>query len=155
MNCFSVNRCETPARHEPLGGCGNLLQFGGWKPPQRSAARLAICSAFLAVVWLLVLPAIGSRPGLRRKIQMLDARGIDASALFYTDLEMMRGEIVGRKWALGHEGQQPRCLGTAMPPFSNNWAILRPVVERGKSLRSVRRTHLTGRERVECGRPAT
>jgi hypothetical protein len=41
------------------------------------------------VGWLIVLPAIAARPATSAYLQRLDEQGIDASAMFYTELEMM------------------------------------------------------------------
>lgn len=43
----------------------------------------------MAVVWLVLLPAAGRRDALRRAIDSRERRGIDASAMFYTELEVM------------------------------------------------------------------
>ena len=43
----------------------------------------------IAVVWLVILPAVGRRPEVAARIDRLDARGIDPSAMFYTELEVM------------------------------------------------------------------
>ena len=51
--------------------------------------RLAVCVCGLAFVWLVVLPAIGRLPAVRETNQWLDAQGIDPSAMYYTELEVM------------------------------------------------------------------
>lgn len=58
--------------------------------PARGRRRLAVGVAVIAVVWLVVLPAIGRLEPVRRKIEAEQARGIDPSAMFYTELEAMR-----------------------------------------------------------------
>jgi hypothetical protein len=50
---------------------------------------LAGCVVTIGVVWLVVLPWIGSRPGMKRQIEHLDALGVDAGAMFYTELPLM------------------------------------------------------------------
>jgi hypothetical protein len=55
---------------------------GGWP-------RLLIALAALAVLWLGVLPYIGGQPELAARIRRQQAEGIDPSAMFYTELEMM------------------------------------------------------------------
>ena len=57
----------------------------------RGRVRLLVAVACLAVGWLVVLPKLGAIPALRRKIDYLDARGINPSATYYTDLEAMSG----------------------------------------------------------------
>lgn len=43
----------------------------------------------VAVVWLLVLPWAARRPAMKSHLQWLDSRGIDPSAMYYTELEVM------------------------------------------------------------------
>jgi hypothetical protein len=43
----------------------------------------------ILIVWILVLPWIGSRQWVRSRIEYLDRHGIDPAALYYTDLEAM------------------------------------------------------------------
>ena len=40
-------------------------------------------------VWLVVLPWIGARPHVSQRIQDEQARGIDPSAMFYSELELL------------------------------------------------------------------
>jgi hypothetical protein len=49
----------------------------------------------IAVVWTWGLPWLAQRPQLRRQLQFLDSRGIDPSAMYYTELELMK-EILHR-----------------------------------------------------------
>lgn len=53
--------------------------------------RLSLCLGVSAIliVWMLVLPWIGSRQSVRTQIENLNRRGIDPAALYYTDLEAM------------------------------------------------------------------
>ena len=61
---------------------------------QRVAAdglfALALATCCLLAVWLVVLPAIGQVPVVRRDIDRVNAAGIDASALYWTDLDDSR-----------------------------------------------------------------
>lgn len=43
----------------------------------------------IAVVWMFVLPWVGSRPSVRARIEYLDRQGVDPAALYYTDIEAM------------------------------------------------------------------
>ena len=52
-------------------------------------SSLCLSAAAILIVWTLVLPWIGSRPSVRSQIEHLNRRGIDPSALYYTDLEAM------------------------------------------------------------------
>jgi hypothetical protein len=43
----------------------------------------------ILIVWLLVLPWVGSQEPIASQIDALDRQGIDPAALFYTDLDAM------------------------------------------------------------------
>lgn len=51
---------------------------------------LVLAGVALSCFWGMVLPAIGRVPFIRADIERLDAAGIDASALYWTDLEDKR-----------------------------------------------------------------
>ena len=55
----------------------------------RGYLQLAAIACVTGVVWLQVLPWIASRPRMEAHLQHLDERGIDPSAMFYTELEAM------------------------------------------------------------------
>ncbi|REK10962.1 MAG: hypothetical protein DWQ37_15065 [Planctomycetota bacterium] len=55
----------------------------------------------MGATWLFVLPWLSGRPRVREHLDWLDARQIDASAMYYTELEAMR-PILQRL-----EGRQP------------------------------------------------
>ena len=50
---------------------------------------LCSCTATIAIVWIIVLPWIGSQQSVKSDIEYLKQRGIDPSALYYTDLEAL------------------------------------------------------------------
>ena len=52
---------------------------------------LGFAAFAILVVWMLVLPWIQSRHALSVRIDELDRRRIDPTALYYTDLEAMEG----------------------------------------------------------------
>ncbi|RMG40455.1 MAG: hypothetical protein D6725_03355 [Planctomycetota bacterium] len=52
---------------------------------------LMAAGAAVAVVWGWLLPVVMQRPQVRRRWENLQRQGIDPSALYYTDLEMMEG----------------------------------------------------------------
>lgn len=52
--------------------------------------RFAAAIAVVSVVWLLILPWIGSHESMRARVNELDQQGIDPAALFYTDLDAMQ-----------------------------------------------------------------
>lgn len=49
-------------------------------------ARLLLSLAVLAVIWLLVLPALKQVPWLGQRAQHLEDAGIETDAMFYTEL---------------------------------------------------------------------
>jgi hypothetical protein len=51
--------------------------------------RLSAWVFVVGVVWMVVLPTVGSQSGVRSSIQFLREREIDPSAMFYTDLEAL------------------------------------------------------------------
>jgi hypothetical protein len=58
--------------------------------PSRTTAicRLALAAAIILLNWLVVLPAISKQPTIASYLKRMDDKGIDASAMFYTELEM-------------------------------------------------------------------
>ena len=61
--------------------------------PSHSAAKrwlkLLVACSLITLLWLIVLPWIGSQPSISETIRDHQARGIDPSAMFYTELEAM------------------------------------------------------------------
>jgi hypothetical protein len=51
--------------------------------------RFAIASAMILLVWTVVLPKLAATPPLAKHLRWLDQRGIDAGAMFYTELDAM------------------------------------------------------------------
>lgn len=51
----------------------------------KSRAALAAAAAALATLWLVVMPWLAERTGARDHVQRMETRGLDPSALFYTD----------------------------------------------------------------------
>jgi hypothetical protein len=51
---------------------------------------LLACLLALAAIWLVLLPWIGSQPAMNARIEWLDQRGIDPSAMYYTELDAMK-----------------------------------------------------------------
>lgn len=62
-------------------------------PSQISLANrrfgLAIAILILAALWLVALPWIARQPRMAAHIQWLEDQGIDAGAMYYTELEAM------------------------------------------------------------------
>jgi hypothetical protein len=52
--------------------------------------RLAMWVVPVAILWLLVLPWLARRPVVADHIQWLDDHDVDASAMYYTELEVLK-----------------------------------------------------------------
>ena len=59
----------------------------------RRAAALAVWSLLVGIVWLVLLPAVARQPAFRSDLRRLREQGINPSAMYYTELEMM-GEVI-------------------------------------------------------------
>lgn len=59
--------------------------------PLRFRRRLAFAACMIAVgaIWCVALPWLSSRQSVQERLKFLDERGIDPSAMFYTELEAM------------------------------------------------------------------
>ena len=72
---------------------GPVVPAGGERrQPRRRAVQVtnfAMCVLLVGLTWGLVLPSIAKRPAMQQRIRWLDAQGIDPSAMYYTDLEVM------------------------------------------------------------------
>jgi hypothetical protein len=57
---------------------------------------IGLVAAVLVIVatWTIVLPTLGSRPALRSSIDRREALGVNANAMFYTELECMETLVV-------------------------------------------------------------
>jgi hypothetical protein len=64
---------------------------GNWK----SSASLLAASLTIVLVWGWLLPWASTQPRVKRRLEFLDARGVDPSAMFYTELDAM-DEILDR-----------------------------------------------------------
>ncbi|MFG0334771.1 MAG: hypothetical protein ACF8TS_15560 [Maioricimonas sp. JB049] len=51
--------------------------------------RLLVAMAGVSLLWLVVLPWLARRPAMQARSDWLDERGIDPSAMYYTELEAM------------------------------------------------------------------
>lgn len=78
-------------------------ELTSWRPPSGSkriarerrdsssrVGRFAVAIVAVAVVWLIVLPWLAQRPMMKTHLDWLDARSINASAMYYTELEAMQ-----------------------------------------------------------------
>ncbi|QDU55764.1 hypothetical protein [Aeoliella mucimassa] len=58
------------------------------RTPRQSVLNLAGCLVALLLVWGVVLPALTTQPQVEEQLDWLDERGIDPSAMFYTELDL-------------------------------------------------------------------
>lgn len=49
--------------------------------------RLLACCLLIGVIWLAVFPRLSDLPQVRARAQLLESKGIDPAAMFYTELE--------------------------------------------------------------------
>jgi len=56
---------------------------------QKSWCKLTLAVISLTTIWLTILPMIAQQPTVAARIQRLEARGIDPTAIFYTELDAM------------------------------------------------------------------
>lgn len=62
---------------------GKACACGAW-------CKLAACCCAIGVTWLLVLPWLAERPTVHERLEWLNDRQIDPSAMYYTELEAMQ-----------------------------------------------------------------
>ncbi len=55
----------------------------------RNRLRLALALAAVSLVWLVVLPALSAHPPIRARLDAHRAKGIDAGAMYYTELPLI------------------------------------------------------------------
>ena len=64
--------------------------MSGCRAKRRGWLALGGTALAIALVWLYVLPALSRRATTAERLHRLDQQGIDASAMFYTDLPLMQ-----------------------------------------------------------------
>jgi hypothetical protein len=52
-------------------------------------ARLIVIGAVVIACWTMLLPAISDRPAMRQRLDRRKAQGINAGAMFYSELNAM------------------------------------------------------------------
>lgn len=57
--------------------------------------KLAVALGVVGAIWLVALPWAADRPAMAAHLDWLDDQGVDPSAMYYTELEMM-GPILDR-----------------------------------------------------------
>lgn len=57
--------------------------------------KLVLALGGVGLVWLVGLPWMAGRPVVAERLEWLEERGVDPSAMYYTELEMM-GPILDR-----------------------------------------------------------
>ncbi len=71
-----LSNCSTKSETHPEPGPARLL--GG--------LVLAVFSAVLSAIWLVWLPQLAQDPQVQAEMQAREEQGIDAAAMFYSDL---------------------------------------------------------------------
>ncbi len=51
---------------------------------------LFLSVASLTIIWCILLPTLGETESVRQHVEFLESRNIDASAMFYTELDAMQ-----------------------------------------------------------------
>jgi hypothetical protein len=59
----------------------------------RGAAALAVCCLVVGIIWLVLLPAVARQPAMRSDFRRLESQKVNPSAMYYTELDMIRGVI--------------------------------------------------------------
>ncbi len=89
-------RINPTSELRPTTANDHVLRGGGkrrWRPS--GSIQLAMIVCLLLFVWLMVLPWMATRPGMAAHLDWLEERGIDPSAMYYTELDAME-EILDR-----------------------------------------------------------
>ena len=81
-------------------------------------ARLGLSVGVIAIVWCIILPWIARRPAMEERLQWLDDRGIDPSAMYYTELEMMEPIL--------HQLERQRQVGPRVAVSNSTAQEMRP-----------------------------
>jgi hypothetical protein len=68
--------------------------------------RLAFAVVLLLAVWCIVLPWISAIPAVNARQQWLEKRGINAGAMYYTELHVMES-ILERNDPFGRKANSP------------------------------------------------
>jgi hypothetical protein len=90
-NAASANLITDSERvARPESSKGVVDAPGGHKPRRGSGSRwvrLGLSTVGIVFVWLVLLPCVGRFPAVQCHLEHLEARNINASAMFYTELE--------------------------------------------------------------------
>jgi hypothetical protein len=73
--------------------------------------RFGLSMGVIAIVWCIILPWTARRPAMDEHLQWLDDRGIDPSAMYYTELKMMEPIL--------HRLERQRQVGAHLPVSSS------------------------------------
>ena len=63
----------------------------------RRTLVLAAVTLGLSFVWLVLLPAYANQPAMKQHLKWLDDQGIDPSAMYYTELQVMEDILARRR----------------------------------------------------------
>lgn len=76
--------------HRPREQEKPMTARGNHRLPIRRKLKLALSIIGLCGLWLVVLPWIARQPRMAAHLQWLEDQGIDAGAMYYTELEAMK-----------------------------------------------------------------
>ncbi|TWU42051.1 hypothetical protein [Novipirellula artificiosorum] len=68
-----------------------------WGKQSQRAIPLAVVTVLIAAFWLVVLPRWAERPAMHERLNWLEERGIDPSAMYYTELEAMEAILLKQR----------------------------------------------------------
>ena len=77
------------------------------QPAHRGVWSLMGSAAVIAYIWIVLLPGVAEWPSVKSHIRWLDQKGIDPSAMYYTELEVME-TILQRQRAAARGNSQMR-----------------------------------------------
>ncbi|MCL4207938.1 MAG: hypothetical protein KJ000_36085 [Pirellulaceae bacterium] len=91
-----------------------------------ASLRLACWTSVAAAVWLVILPWVTARPHMQRRIDFLEQRRIDPSAMFYTEVESMnevRQRMAQLREQHSAEFWNPFAADERLPPDRDNRSL--------------------------------
>jgi hypothetical protein len=109
--------------------------------------RLACWTAAAIVVWLVILPWVAARPDMQRRIEFLEQRRIDPSAMFYTEVESMN-EV--RQRMAQRRQQHPHSFGVPFNQGATDESRTTHLPRRAMRLRKLRSVVQPRRRRLQA-----
>ncbi|MEQ9406193.1 MAG: hypothetical protein RIK87_00645 [Fuerstiella sp.] len=79
----------TPGVASPSRTSPDVTSTGVTSTGRSGILVLAMLLCVIGLIWLIVLPHMAQQPQMKAHLNWLNARGIDPSAMYYTELEAM------------------------------------------------------------------